>query len=85
MILGGIDMGMVKEDDKKFVATILATYTMLILISLCLLLVSTNVSAAFTTMWIIFTLIIVCGAGGAYLLTLLLAFYEKLLGKNKDE
>lgn len=78
-------MGMIKEDDKKFVATTLAIYTMLILISLCLLLVSVPVSIMFTTMWIIFTLIIVCGVGGAYLLTLLLAFYEKLLGKGKGD
>ena len=76
-------MGMIKEDDRKFVATILATYTMLIFISLCLLLVSVEVSVFFTTMWLIFTFIILFGVGGAYLTTLLLNFYEKLLGKGK--
>lgn len=76
-------MGMIKEDDRKFVATALAIYTMLIFISLCLLLVSVEVSLMFTTIWLIFTSIILFGVGGAYLITLLLNFYEKLLGKGK--
>lgn len=76
-------MGMIKEDDRKFVATALAIYTMLIFISLCLLLVCVEASVFFTTMWVIFTLIILFGVGVAYLITLLLNFYEKLLGKGK--
>lgn len=76
-------MGMIKEDDRKFVATALAIYTMLIFISLCLLLVSVEVCVFFTTIWFIFTLIILFGVGGAYLITLLLNFYEKLLSKGK--
>jgi len=76
-------MGMIKEHDRKFVATALAVYTMLIFISLCLLLVSVEVSVFFTTIWFIFTFIILFGVGGAYLITLLLNFYEKLLGKGK--
>ena len=76
-------MGMIKEDDRKFVATALAIYTMLIFISLCLLLVSVEVSLMFTTIWLIFTSIILFGVGGAYLITLLLNFYEKLLSKGK--
>ena len=76
-------MGMIKEDDRKFVATALAIYTMLIFISLCLLLVSVEVSLMFTTIWLIFTSIILFGVGVAYLITLLLNFYEKLLSKGK--
>lgn len=76
-------MGMIKEDDRKFVATALTIYTMLIFISLCLLLVSVEVSIMFTTVWLLFTFIILFGVGGACLITLLLNFYEKLLGKGK--
>lgn len=76
-------MGMIKEHDRKFVAATLAIYTMLIFISLCLLLVGVEASVFFTTMWVIFTLIILFGVGVAYLITLLLNFYEKLLGKGK--
>ena len=76
-------MGMIKEDDRKLVATALAIYTMLIFISLCLLLVSVEVSVFFTTIWFIFTFIILFGVGGACLITLLLNFYEKLLGKGE--
>lgn len=74
---------MIKEDNRKFVATALTIYTMLIFISLCLLLVSVEVCVFFTTIWFIFTFIILFGVGLSCLTTLLLNFYEKLLGKGK--
>lgn len=74
---------MIKEHDRKFVATTLAIYTMLIFISLCLLLVSVEASALFTTIWFISTFLILFGVGAACLMTVLLNFYEKLLSKGE--